>query len=78
MPCTFYTHESTPVPTEWEAMQDPELVCMVVEKRISLASVKIQTQTAQSVGGSYTYYAILFPITKCCTVAQYCFINLFI
>jgi hypothetical protein len=58
-------------------MQNPELVCMVLEKRISLASVEIQTQTAQSLGGSYTYYTILSPITKYCTVAQYCFINLF-
>jgi hypothetical protein len=77
MPCTFYAHKRNPVPTEQEAMQNPELVCMVVEKRISLASVKFQTQTAQSVGGCYTYYAILSPITKYCTVAKYCFINLF-
>jgi hypothetical protein len=44
-------------------MQDPEMVWMVVEK-ISLASMKIQTRTIQSVGGSYTDYAILSPITK--------------
>jgi len=64
MPCPFYTHERTPVPTKKEAMQDAELVWMVMKKIISLASVKIQTQTAQSVGGSYTDYAILSPITK--------------
>jgi hypothetical protein len=45
-------------------MQDPELVWMVVEKIISLASMQIQTQTAQSVGGSYSDYVILSPITK--------------
>ena len=51
MPCPFYAHERTPVRTEQEAMQDPGLVWMVVEKRISLASMKIQTRTAQSAGG---------------------------
>jgi hypothetical protein len=45
-------------------MQDPGLVWMVVEKIISLASVKIQTRTVLSVGGPYTDYAILSPITK--------------
>jgi hypothetical protein len=45
-------------------MQDPELVRMVVEERISLASMKIQTWTAQSVGDSYSEYTILSPITK--------------
>jgi hypothetical protein len=46
-PASIYDHERTPVPTEMEAMQDPELVWMVVKKIISLASVKIQTQNAQ-------------------------------
>jgi hypothetical protein len=64
MPCPFYDHERTPVPTEMGAMQDPELVWMVVKKIISLASVKVQTQTAQSVGSSHTVYAILSPKIK--------------
>jgi len=64
MPCPFYAHERTPLPTELEAMQDPELLWMFVKKIISLVPVKIQTRTAQSVGGSYADYAILSPITK--------------
>jgi hypothetical protein len=45
-------------------MQDTELVWRVVEKRISLASLSIQIQTTQSVGDSYSDYAILSPVTK--------------